>query len=70
MAHMNEPGNLVSNLEKYKTMQFFSMEEDKNQEDRKLLINFFLIENIVNFLTEKVGTNILPMSYNCHYCSL
>lgn len=40
---MNEPGNLVPNLEKYKTMQFFSMEEDKNQEDRKFFINYFFI---------------------------
>jgi hypothetical protein len=48
----------------------FPMQEDRNQEDCKVLGNFVsYIKIIMDFLSSKVGPNTLPMSRVCHNCS-
>lgn len=52
----------MPNLEKYKAVQIFNMEENRNQEDHKFFGNFILwIEIIVKFETK----NLVRPHYQC-----
>ena len=54
------------NLEKYKAVQKFPMQEDRNRRIAIFWSFYFLEQNYCEFLNSKVGLNILPISIVCH----